>query len=1666
MMAFVMNAVAYDDEKIVERHSFRLFYPDDRNVYTGNTTQDKHAPRINLGGTSGNSIQTIDQKYNWNNTTTQVSYKSWLHNEDRFLLEPTDNPTAYTLDLTNINAGALPEGWQCVQEENVTHAYPGTFTSGARVFADFQNGGKALYWRRSSAEYGSQDGFPLALFKGSYSLSFKMARRGNNPNGFTLKIINKENNTEVESKTYSNPSVVSDTHSNVNLGNISEETVSFNINDAGNYIIRFIANNTQNDNSNHGYILASCQLTRNGKSWEITKNARTDMGFGLVNVSGSNKGLKILNLRAGDVVRFSYFLNEKNSSSTPTFIASDGCITGRHQSWSTSQVTTLANGSNINGFYDIFVDTDGSLDINCPSGILIRDVSITLAECPRASYIIEPVEGTHGYKYTITGTGILKEKHPALPYITTRFGNDNDMTIVKDFGNGNLAASSIIDPSNNLDIEDAGVNLSAIYKNRYQNSSNKYVDFNRVASNYQYDANASGLDNNPYDAQYDANTEATIKALAQEEVNSLKGREWTIFEATNVWNNTHDWGGRPANSAGNSSSSPSSGTKSVSYKWEEDFNSIYPLYGSYYYFFPSVKGTLKVKFYCEGGGAHMPLWMKLDGNGNFVDANQQDGHTQVKVKKGDGEFARNAFGCDNILNTNIYEYEAQLERGGVYYLCSNPTLISSQHPVIRLMSYEFYPDFIVTPLHKVVDNGTTDVPAACTITGGRFDDLTVDKTRKIIANGEEIPEVKFLGNITGADFEIANGEAEDEQILNITNITYSNTDNKCNKGGAIVVNLHCSAGKAAFVLTVAYSAAKAKMDANGNRVGTEKNANKNTIEVKRWDFFSGTGYGEDGGWDLGKYGTDDGTRFNPAEGANNNNWIAKPKLFKEVHKADGLTYDWVMEYLDETNPQDPKEQIFKSVFDMEGDNADMIHETEGLLFHTETYLMGINNENPAPSTTTFNDRFIGLIGDTHFDIAEHPRSFIIPRLTEGDRIVIKMGRYGNDAQGLPRAHLTITGAKDAVGKNISADYVIGGSGVEGNGSITDFSKPYGEYHFISTGGDFELKAVDVPLLKIYSIEIYRNAANDNADILTENEVTTADGPELLFTDDDAVSKDMEFFLRYSGYEEPKEFGNYDPNYTRGNLGSLNAASFTAGSTPYSKKVSFKNTDFGSFRAVAQVKTTDAANTYVTDYAKGSLAVGYLKKVAYPYTWDFTDLLTVSNEYVKNAIGQEEQASTLPDDYKGWTEKNGSCLRNAPENESGVLFANGGQLYASTTMFKETAGLGFKRSTDDAANAKKQNNSVILVSGGTEGLLKVDHPTDNNEFTKIVIPKVDANAAIYIRATPIEHATVKAQYSIDGLSGQDLTLSDVTYPAGSSDKIYAMKNDGEQRNVELWLNGLAIKKIAVSTAPKKLNAKGWATESREYVTDPALTAYMTGKDIRTYIVTEVDYKNKQVTLERIDAESGNTTFQGYLMPAAKNDDNNASILLNFKSKGDKGIEGEPVSLIDDGFHIFVPDMHDAKDKVTWSSVHKNNYLVSQVSGSEESPAEIPAVKNGFTNFAFTSTYVDIDPETGAIKSDPKTGAQAFYRIAGGTNAKATSKGHQGYLPIKIEENTDGAARFNLMIIDGDEATGVTSLEQVAEDNGRYFNLNGQQLSGKPNRSGLYIVNGKKVYVKNK
>lgn len=80
------------------------------------------------------------------------------------------------------------------------------------------------------------------------------------------------------------------------------------------------------------------------------------------------------------------------------------------------------------------------------------------------------------------------------------------------------------------------------------------------------------------------------------------------------------------------------------------------------------------------------------------------------------------------------------------------------------------------------------------------------------------------------------------------------------------------------------------------------------------------------------------------------------------------------------------------------------------------------------------------------------------------------------------------------------------------------------------------------------------------------------------------------------------------------------------------------------------------------------------------------------------------------------------------------------------------------------------------------------------------------------------------------------------------------------------------------------------------------------------------------------------------------------------------------------------------------------MKSQVSSTNGEKTILGTTDDGYTNYAFTCKYYDIDPVTGNKVDNEQAlqeGIQAFYRIVG----KASSVGNQGYLPIMIEEETN-------------------------------------------------------------
>ena len=1247
-------------------------------------------------------------------------------------------------------------------------------------------------------------------------------------------------------------------------------------------------------------------------NWDVDRNTSNNYkGLGLYNKADGGTNFWIHNLKQGDKFNVEYYRDPSNSSSP--FLVS-GSVEGRTPGQNYSGENAIYGAANNSPVY-YTMTADGDVQINIPSHTVIRSVTIQHVAYEKATFQTEQItdNGNIGYKTTMTGAGVLEDKRGAIPYMTMRFGAENDMTFVRNVGDpGNgvtyYAASNIIDEGN---------------------------DFNPSNAKLQ--------------APYRSKSEADMKRF-------LANKEWSVFTA---------------NPDGNGG---------------DDFNSIYPLYGSYYYFFPEVNGKLIMEFYCEGSEETPAFWYKKRADGSFPGVSDQPTVTKVGV---------NSVG--RTSGGNFYRFTVDVDKGGVYYLCSMPTNISHEHPILRLMSYAFIPAFRLDPLWYIATDeekasGTIDHAAETN------QDFTVTTDHQSV---DLIKSVKLEGNIASAEpyFE--------GKVMKFRNIKYkSETENDptLNDGGAVIVNVECASGKATYVLTVPYTAEKAVKSTDANNhllrvMDPDKENNPDGKQVKKWDFFSNV-------YNVGQYKN------------------TSSQLYNEVHKADGLTADWVDTYMDLENKE---ERIFKSVYDMEGDNADMLKETEGLVFFTETNQLGIFNEND-PSNSQFSDRYIGLIGGGEM---------WIPSLKAGDRIVLKMGRYGKDSQGADKAHLTITGAQDAIGTDITGDYVIGGSGVAaGNdlnsgADITDKSQPWGEYHFISTGGHFKLKVTDATLLKLYSIVIYKH----DDTILTENELLgDEDHLEILNTKEFVTPDNVLLRLHYRGL---KEATNYSApveaktgNLVKNDVHVSNQTSYESLWYTYSVDLpeSPAAAKFGVFKARQGVKTI--GEDYVTDYADCMIPVGYRETLKYPYTWDFTDL----KKYVSAGIDENGTEKEVADaDLKLWKEWN---MRVKPEEWDGTIFSSGGQLYGGKNMFDETRGIGI---THDYNNVASMTGDGTDLSGG----LSV-----GNGAYGFIVPQVDKSEAIYVRAAKVG-STQKAKYEMsDGTTSYayDLTADKVKdFPYNNGDEMFAVvmpSNLTKKVDVKLSFQGYEVKKIAVSTDKKTVNVKGYASESRARAIDHALTSYFTGEDIKAYVVGSADYENRTLTLTDVGSAENHVLAaeQGCVIDA-----------------------GTPeLDVLDGGFHFFVPDMHDG-DKV----FSGDNLMKANVAGDKISPSE-----GEYTNYILTYKYYQLD-KNGNKTGSQQTGDEMFYRVA---NGGATAKKNSAYLQLPTskvkpsEKNPTGSAKFTFIFSDFSDDNTPTAIESLSESdmqpakNAIWYNMNGQKLNGKPQQGGLYIVNGKKVLVK--
>ena len=465
---------------------------------------------------------------------------------------------------------------------------------------------------------------------------------------------------------------------------------------------------------------------------------------------------------------------------------------------------------------------------------------------------------------------------------------------------------------------------------------------------------------------------------------------------------------------------------------------------------------------------------------------------------------------------------------------------------------------------------------------------------------------------------------------------------------------------------------------------------------------------------------------------------------------------------------------------------------------------------------------------------------------------------------------------------------------------------------------------------------------------------------------------------------------------------------------------------------------------------------------------------------------------IPEDY--WDDSKENRNATLQPTHNGIILKDGKecQLIVPNVGVGQTVYLAV---TDDTNESVKKKN--IVMETVTE---KVKETVDGKEVEKEVEKQVEK--VVY---NPVPKANENGkQYNVYVDTYEKGVGKDNNYDNGGYNptnfSIY--KIDGEGKDVELMLKDLTVHKVAVSVDKKDVSAAGYATEAREYPLDFTLAKLFLGEEQKAYKVIDVDK----------DGDMPNVTVSEVrYIPATTKDDvmNNPNVNNGVMITGDflpERANRKPTT-----WPLFTTDI----DRAT--SDMNGNLLVGVVAQS--------SIKNNFddrtkgSNDEYYYNYmlaekgyrVEYDSEEITDESIGKATSRVeglgYYlalkigtdmsAFGGGTYPGGKPKDNSAYLKIgaksaKINEfaekdkgnddsnvqqtsmyvNSEGL--FQVFFIDADSL--ATDIEDVPIDdelptsdsaikalhNGVFYTLQG--VAVKNPTKGIYIFNGKKVYVK--
>ena len=1161
-----------------------------------------------------------------------------------------------------------------------------------------------------------------------------------------------------------------------------------------------------------------------------------------------------------------------------------------------------------------------------------------------------------------------------------------------------------------------------------------------------------------------------------------------------------------------------------------------PTTGTFYKFMPLESGTMKVRFtaysmyyyrydingnaiyYDEGGtdsnGRNHSAWKEEYGRANEQTVDRPCPY-YIKVSSDNGESFSDATGVQwtggspNLANGGEGEFILEVEAGKIYYLFGgwtsgangdNTNLNNFDFMFIRnindnkitphacgvaeLFDVAFTPSKQIYPLAKWVPSGTTYDNNLATIVGYHDTELTVKK---------------MSGNITGCEPYIDGGK------LKIKNITFKDGENP---GGVILIKFGTNVGGTinyykvdpVYVFTVAY-------DANYHSTPDVPEAQRGHT----WDFTASSLNGLD--WnpstgvptrtkDINNDNINDvfenitsqnyaqaepfGTYFNNFFTNGETEPVTSSFLYKEMNYVDnGVNRsDWMFNYRLQKNGEkyDPR---FLNKYDMEGDNADMIWDTEGIIIEANSNMSCIFNEfgnGDIHASTKDPDRYVGILPGG---------SFLIPHLNKDDRVIIYMGS-GVDTDELETEDMRfhITNARDAEYKVIDPEdvYLAGGSLWKGKEGDNNYR---GCYHFFAKAdGDmkFTLEGSN-SICKIYKIQIYRGDRINTNEIMGETE----NDKYLLWSraadpndanDEAAMGSTYNWTLKYFGKNQKLANGTNDVNNdivawtgTGISTKTLTTSAETDPTEATYNTFTFEHdyNTIGTFRA--RGKDMEKNMKYLADYAEHNVTVAHQQTMQYPYTWDIMDMTGWSNnaDRFNNDVAYGDYPYTQKPDWfdsvTDWdksyekSSRDLSLFGNAVNNENGYVLRlntqkssanypqdnifesaqdiDGNQLWADGQIVPESQGLWFHTPNQNTLNGSMRIYDDGMSVGGNP-----------NWRYNMVVPNVPAGAAVYMRIRVAEdYCEHKYKFA-----GSD-TSSDLTLLPTDKDNEYivAIKNDkGAKKHLTLSFVGYTLLKLAVSEDPKTVNIKGYASESHKRVIDHTLTSFFTGKPIYAYTAENYNESESKIDLVKITKP----------MPAATADGQTVGSVLYNSEAEQEGNTDARISILDGGFHLFVPDMHDytgnpndAENMKTAELQSTSNNMMKSYNAGGTSNTTIAQKGDDGVRYVLSYQYFEHDKDGQTLNTAQE---EAFYRVAKGG---AAIKPNSAYIAF----SSTSLAKVSFLFEDelfGPSQGITTGITETPQQNvkAEWYSLDGRKLNGAPTEKGLYIINGKKVLVK--